>query len=278
MQKMGFQKHIFEQEDLTLSYSIGGEGETLLLIHGFGGEGDVTFIRQLPYFAKSYQVIVPDLLWFGESNSSKTPSLNAQAEAIIQLLDSLNIDKVHIVGLSYGGFVCFELYRTIKERIQSVVIVDSPGPSFNLNYLDEFLDKNGVKAASDLFVPKNAEELQRLMDIVMYRDIKLPASILQNLFDKYWSRFQKEQTILLEELPENKVTFNEFTDYDQDDFLVIWGKNDEVFPYQSGLDLAKFLNCDIIAFNRSGHIVSVDKARKFNHALSQFLNRELKNN
>jgi pimeloyl-ACP methyl ester carboxylesterase len=271
--KSGFTKEVYQSDSLHLSYSIGGEGEALLFIHGFGGNGDFTWSRQMKKFASHYRVIVPDLLWFGQSHSTYQPGLTAQTKAICMLLEHLGIQKVHIVGLSYGGFVCFDLQQKIPEKIASVVIVDSPGPPYKLAYLQEFLERNGANLASDIFVPENPDGLQKLIDIAMYRSFKIPQNILRELYDKEWNSYQDEQKRLLGELPENQERFKSFSQFNKSNFLVIWGEDDAVFPLKSGQELAEFLGCELISYKRCGHLAPAEKSRKFNRSLKKFLNR-----
>ena len=80
-------------------------------------------------FASRYQTIVVDLRGHGQSDKPAGPySMPMFAADVIALLDHLNINEVHIVGLSMGGMVAFELALAIPDRTLSMTIVNS-GPA-----------------------------------------------------------------------------------------------------------------------------------------------------
>src|SRR5580693_3668155 len=55
----------------TVHYWAGGHGPTVVLVHGFGGSASFLWYPQADDLAKDHRVIVPDLLWFGDSRSDQ---------------------------------------------------------------------------------------------------------------------------------------------------------------------------------------------------------------
>ena len=91
--------------DIDMAYlNRNGSGPTVLFVHGFSANKD-SWLRLIDYLPSSYQVIAPDLAGHGDSSSEAAMGygLFSQAERLKQLLDTLEIDKVHIVGNSMGG-------------------------------------------------------------------------------------------------------------------------------------------------------------------------------
>jgi len=80
-----------------------GMGKPLLIIHGNGGSIN-NFIYQIPYFAKSYKVIVADSRAQGRS-TDKSDSLSYEmlADDYAALLDFMKIDSAYVIGWSDGG-------------------------------------------------------------------------------------------------------------------------------------------------------------------------------
>jgi len=80
-----------------------GTGKPLLIIHGNGGSIN-NFIYQIPYFAKSYKVIVADSRAQGRS-TDKSDSLSYEmlADDYAALLDFMKIDSAYVIGWSDGG-------------------------------------------------------------------------------------------------------------------------------------------------------------------------------
>lgn len=74
---------------------------------------------------EDYRLIVPDLPGHGGS-SAVLNTIEAQAAAVLELLDALGATRVHLVGHHFGGLVCYELAAQAPERIRSVVFSSTP--------------------------------------------------------------------------------------------------------------------------------------------------------
>jgi pimeloyl-ACP methyl ester carboxylesterase len=77
------------------------------------------------------RVIAPDLPGHGSDRGEPVRSVDAMADHLAQLLDSEGIDKVDLAGFSMGGYVSFAFWRRHKDRVRSLVLVDTKAPADN---------------------------------------------------------------------------------------------------------------------------------------------------
>ena len=104
-----------------LFYEEQGAGETVLLLHGIGSSG-LDWEYQVPEFAKHYRVIVPDLRGFGRSEHRPPFSVEQWAADAWALLDSLGVERCHLLGYSMGGAVAMQMALDQPRRIQRLVL------------------------------------------------------------------------------------------------------------------------------------------------------------
>lgn len=169
---------LLDLPDLRLHYEEYGAGLPLLLIHGLGSSGR-DWEKQVEPFAKEYRVITPDLRGHGQSGKPPGPySIRLFAEDTLALIRKLDIAPLHVVGISMGGMVAFELAVRFPELLRSMVIVNSY-PETRVETLQErvqvwrrfiFLELlgmrgTGVMLGSRLFPKPNQGDLRELFVI-----------------------------------------------------------------------------------------------------------------
>lgn len=110
----------------NIAYESKGSGKPVLLVHGFPLNRQM-WREQLDTLATSHQVIAPDLRGFGESDPPVGDvSMADHADDLAALLDHLAIDQpVAIAGFSMGGYIVFEFWRRQKNRVGSMMLVDT---------------------------------------------------------------------------------------------------------------------------------------------------------
>ena len=122
---------------LTMTFDRAGKpGQPpVLLLHGIPGWRG-TWHEAGRALAECCDVIVPDLLGFGES--AEPPAgchAQGQAEALAALIDALGLESVHVVGFDFGGPVALSLLRTQRRRVASLTLLatnafsDTPIPA-----------------------------------------------------------------------------------------------------------------------------------------------------
>ena len=107
-----------------------GDGEPLLLLHGFSGSA-LNWTPIVQQLQGTYQVIAPDLLGHGQTESSADPvryQIEYAARDLVALLDALTIPHVHLLGYSMGGRLALFTALNYPARITTLVLESaSPG-------------------------------------------------------------------------------------------------------------------------------------------------------
>ncbi len=113
--------------DIEMHYEMFGQGQPLILVHGLGSSGR-DWEKQLPVFSKYYQVVTFDLRGHGQSQKPPGPySIPLFAKDTAELIKALGISPIHVVGISLGGMVAFQLAVDYPELVKSLVVVNA-GP------------------------------------------------------------------------------------------------------------------------------------------------------
>jgi len=114
-------------DGLSLYVEDSGAGSPVLFLHGLGSSGQ-DFRLVAPRLAAGHRVITPDLRGHGRSEKPDGPySVPLFARDIAMLCERLGLTSVHVVGLSLGGMVGFQLAVDRPQLVRSLIIINS-GP------------------------------------------------------------------------------------------------------------------------------------------------------
>ena len=129
----------FDVDGATLHYDVQGDGPPLLFLHGLGARAD-TWAPQVARFAPRYRTIAVDFRGSGASRDRAHPagpfSIPQFAADVRALLEHLGARPAHVVGLSLGGMVAFQLAVDAPACIRTLTIVNS-GPAVVVRTLAE---------------------------------------------------------------------------------------------------------------------------------------------
>lgn len=107
-----------------LYYEVYGEGTPLLLLPGIGFDMALWGLHQIPAFSAEYQVIAFDNRDAGRSSrATEAYTISDMTEDVVGLLDGLEIDRAHVLGISMGGMIAQELALSHPERVDRLVLV-----------------------------------------------------------------------------------------------------------------------------------------------------------
>jgi pimeloyl-ACP methyl ester carboxylesterase len=102
----------------------GADGEPLVFLHGLGATSSTWSPTAERLGQAGHAAIVPDLLGFGSSLRIGTRfGLDAQADAVLRLLDHRHIPRAHLVAHSWGATVAAAVARRAPERVARLTLV-----------------------------------------------------------------------------------------------------------------------------------------------------------
>jgi pimeloyl-ACP methyl ester carboxylesterase len=109
---------------LNLFYAEAGHGVPMIFVHEFAGEAR-SWAPQVRFFRRCYRTITFNARGYPPSDVPEDPAAYAQrqaAEDIRGVLDYLQIDKAHVIGLSMGGYAALHFGLLYPERALSLVV------------------------------------------------------------------------------------------------------------------------------------------------------------
>ena len=221
-----------------------GSGKPVLFLHG--AQGMNVWPAYLDRVAEKAEVIAPDLPGFGRSPSGDSvSSVPDVARVMLDAIDLLKLDKVHVVGHCIGGWVALEL-GVRSTKLASLTLINAAG-----------IHVDGVKKG-DFFIA-SPEEFPELM----FGDAKLGKSF----FDAEGTA-EFETIVFLNRLMAAKLAWSpRLFDPVLKKWLrrikvpaqLIWGENNRVLPKEYGEGMAKMLAAAISVIPGAGHFVQIEK-------------------
>ncbi|MFY0570368.1 alpha/beta fold hydrolase [Archangium lansingense] len=112
----------------SLHFEESGTGTPVLLLHGLGSSGQDWELVAPRLAAAGYRVIIPDVRGHGRSDKpAGSYGVPLFARDIRDLCERLGLTQVHVVGLSMGGMIGFQLAVDRPALVRSLTVINS-GP------------------------------------------------------------------------------------------------------------------------------------------------------
>jgi 2-hydroxymuconate-semialdehyde hydrolase len=255
--------------------------ETIIFLHGSGpgASGESNWREILPRFQDKFHVVAPDIFGFGNTDHPEEyPQNGAQwmkirVEQVLSLMDTLEIEKAHLVGNSLGGVIALHLLMYAPERFERIVLMGAGGglkePTPELAKLANFhKDPNPVafKNLLSWFLYDKSILEDQLEKIVAER---LELFLRPDVRRSYEENFTK--THLSDMLvPPSALKQME------NEMLLIHGHQDRFVPLESSLYVMDYLpNAQLHIFKRCGHWAQVEQKERFIKLTSDFFNGEI---
>ncbi len=250
--------------DIQLYYERHGHGPPALLIHGLGSSCR-DWELQVPVFAREYGVITVDVRGHGQSDKPPGPYSIAQfSDDIAALIQALDAAPAHVIGVSMGGMIVFQLGLDHPELVRSLIIVNS-APSFKPRGLGEKWQAQQRLLMARLLGMKKVGEIlsKRMFPGPDYADIR-------KTFVERWA--ENDRRAYLEAM-------KAILDFDISDRIakidaptLIVSADDDYIPVAAKRAYAaRMPNARVEVIPDSRHGLPVEKPEEFNRAALEFL-------
>jgi len=244
--------------DCRIRLMRGGTGAPLLFLHGGGGAG--IWLPAMARLAKKFDVIVPEHPGFGESDTPAWLDTIADlANFYLDFLADLDLDGVHLVGHSLGGWVAAELAVRNTSRLASLTRIGAAG-----------IHVPGV-AQVDPFLTNDE---QRVRDL--YHDQKLAdeaiARALRPEFEDVALKNRRATAKLVWQPRSHDPHLQKWLHRIDLPTLLIWGEHDRLFPKEHAFAYQRLIpGAQVVVIPDCGHLPQVEKAEACAAALESFI-------
>jgi 3-oxoadipate enol-lactonase len=108
--------------DVWYEYFGDGTREAVVLLNGLAMSTRAWY-GFLPLLLDDYDVLLYDYLGQGESSKPDAPySITRIAQYLTAIMDELGVEKIHSMGISYGGFIALEHARQFHRRLHTLTL------------------------------------------------------------------------------------------------------------------------------------------------------------
>ena len=260
---------------------------TILLLHGFPTSSHM-FRNLIPALADKFHLVAPDYPGYGNSSM---PTVNEfdytfdrLAEIVEKFIAAINLKKYSLYVMDYGAPIGYRIAAKYPERVQSLIVQNGNAYEEGLR---EFWEP--IKAYWQERSPENAEKLKYLVTLEATKwQYTNGVRNLEAISPDTWTIDQhfldrpgngEIQLALLYSYGTNPPLYPQWQEYFrqyQPPTLIVWGKNDYIFPadgaypYQRDLKDVEFHLLD------TGHFALEEDGDAIAAHISQFLASRLK--
>ncbi|RLZ06498.1 alpha/beta fold hydrolase [Faecalibacter macacae] len=248
--------------------------EWVTFVHGAGGSSTIWF-KQIREFRKHFNVLMLDLRGHGRSKNNlklmfeNRYTFKSVSKDVLDVLDHLNIEKSHFVGVSLGTIIIRQIAEDYPERITSMVM---GGAVMKMNFRGQVLMKVGnifknvfpylflYKIFAFAIMPKNAHKESRNMFI---NEAK---KLYQKEFLK-WFKLTSDVNPLLKWFRQVEINIPTFYIMGEEDYMFL--------PTIQKLVKEHNQSAQLYVVENSGHVVNVDQPQIFNEKVIEFIKKNL---
>lgn len=253
---------------MKIEFEEHGSGKPFVFLHAFPLSRRMWASQIEPLTAENCRLILPDLRGFGESHSfSDINTMEDMAQDIVEMLDTLKIERAIIGGLSMGGYITFNFLKKFPERIAALVLCDTNAGNDTEETrearfdLIEKIEAEGAQALIDEMLPKlicantkeNKKELVQEIE-EMFKKVNPQAAIaaLRGMAER------KDNTDLLDKISVPTI--------------LIFGAEDKVTNLETAEKMARTIpNAKLLKIENAGHYSNLEQPEIFNAALIDFI-------
>lgn len=230
----------------------------LLFLHGWKGTKEV-WDKNIKHLSKDFDCIALDLPGFGKSQTpNEIWNLEKYADFINDFIEGLGLDKVILVGKSFGGRIAIYFAYKYPYRLNKLVLVAAAGVEGK-----SFLTRGKILVAKTFKFALNHFGVDSQS---LYK-----SSLGQALCKVF--KISREESIYKLEV-KKLVTSLDLSFYCSEirvPTLIIWGKNDKVLPLKIGKKLHRLIKDSKFVVINGGHNAHVECSDEFNNFLSEFV-------
>jgi pimeloyl-ACP methyl ester carboxylesterase len=247
--------------EIELSYERNGSGAPLLMIMGRSGTALSWGEPFLEPLRQDFETIVYDHRGVGESSRMEEPlTIVALAEDAAHLLDALEIDSAHVLGISMGGMVAQELALASPERVRTLTLGGTycGGEGSSLT---------SPEVAQRLVEARMSGDLDRTLRISWEVNVSASFAADEDAYAAYRANALKRRVAIPVIMAQVRAsaTHNTYARLPEltTPTLVVHGTDDQIFPVSNGqLVASRIPGAHLEIFDGVGHLFFLERPQR----------------
>jgi 2-hydroxy-6-oxonona-2,4-dienedioate hydrolase len=260
-----------EADGLKTFYVKAGSGFPVLLFHGAAPGASAKLNWQLniePLAAAGYTVYAYDQPGFGRTDNPTDHSIEYRVTHAKAFIDTLKLDRFHVVGNSVGGYIAARL--ALEDRRTGKFVTTTSGTLAPQG--SEESQALGQKHSEELreYIP-SLERMRKLtMGTLLHKELVTEALVQERYAMSVGKNYEAQQHRRGIKPP--RAIYDELNNL-KTRTLLLWGNNDRGVSVERGLLLFQLIpNAEFHLFDQCAHWVQWDQADRFNRVVADFLN------
>jgi pimeloyl-ACP methyl ester carboxylesterase len=261
-------------------YRRGGAGPVLLLLHGIG-DSSGAWIPAMRLLQRSYTVLAPDLPGHGNSsNPLGDYSLGSHASSMRDLLHLLSIDRVTVVGQSFGGGVAMQFAYQFPSLCERLVLVDAGGLGREVTWILRLATVPAAEYVMPILFPAFIRRWGDPVARFLY-DRNIRNARAADVWRSYRTltdpgkraAFVRTALAVIDPGGQSVSALNRLYLVAQMPTLIVWGGQDKIIPIDHALQAHEAIpNSRLEVMEGAGHAPHVEDPARFAQILEDFLN------
>jgi len=260
------ERRMVEVDGKQVRLLVGGSGPPLLYLHGAGA--DVEWLEAHDRLAARFTVHLPAHPGFDESTGlEQVDGMFDYVLHYVDLLDTLRLGSVPVVGTSLGGWVAAELAALYPARVDRLVLVDAVGLWIDAAPMGELFGSTPPELATMIFHDQEhpLAQMMRAMtptaiaevpEAFAYAQLKALEASAKIGWNPYLHDPKLEQRL-------RRVRART---------LVLWGRQDGLVPVVYGERYRDRIPGAVLeVLDRCGHLPPIERPAEFAEAVLRFL-------
>jgi pimeloyl-ACP methyl ester carboxylesterase len=252
--------------DAEIAFDDIGSGLPIVFLHAFPLNRTM-WEPQVTALVSECRCIPIDFRGFGDSAAAPPFSVDRYADDVAAVLDTLQIERAVIAGLSLGGYVAFAFWRRHRERVRAFVLADTragadaPEHLARRRYLIELAKTHGSSAIANaqiagLFGKTTRDKRPDIYDAVHRSIAQAPVEGIIGALEAMMARPDSTPTLATIEAPT----------------MIIAGNEDVATPPREARAMqAAIPGSRIEILQQAGHLSNLERPAAFNTVVAEFL-------
>jgi len=259
-------------DDVEIKFDDIGSGLPVVFLHAFPLNRTM-WDPQVGALVAECRCIPIDFRGLGESSAAPPYSMDRYADDVVGVLDTLQIERAVVVGLSMGGYAAFAMWRRHRHRVRALVLADTRATADTVetvarrHELIEIAETQGSTAVANMQIAGLVGKTTRdkrpdIYDSIHRMMAQTPAEGIIGALQAMIDRPDSTPTCATIDVPT----------------LIVVGDEDVLTPPKDARDLQRLIQSSRLeVLRQAGHLSNLERPAAFNTVVSEFLGSLLYN-